>query len=129
MRLDRILLVAGAITLVLGCGDDGGSGVSGTVSAWKSAGLEPTKFEKDDGAKLDATACHRGKVSGIYATLCEYKDAKAATAAKAKGLKSVGNRTGISLSRNSWLLVAVDRDKVDPSGRTMNKLATAFWKK
>lgn len=121
----------GLLVLVLfavGCGGDDGGTVGATVSAWKSAGLSPTKLKRTKKNALDAKACHTGKVSGIYVELCDYANADAAEKAKKLGLKAVGAHTGVAISRGAWLLVAIDKDKVDPSGRTMNKVAKAFWK-
>lgn len=126
---NAIMIVLGFVVSLGACGDGESSGVATIVKGWKAAGLEPTKLEAGDGTKLGATKCHTGKVSGIYVQLCAYAKEKAATDAKGKGLKSIGSRTGISLSRGTWLLVAVDKDKVDPSGRILNKIAKVFWKK
>lgn len=119
------LLVAACL---FGCGGSDGGMVEATVSAWKSAGLSPTQLERAKDNKLAAKSCHTGKVSGIYVQLCEYETDDKARAGKAGGLKAIGDHTGVSLSRGKWLLVAIDKDKVDPSGRSVNKLAKAFWK-
>ena len=119
MRLPYAIAVAVALSCACGSEKDD------VVDAWKEAGLEPTSFEKLTDDEL-GDECYLGKVDGLEVTLCRYADAAAAEAARERGLERVGETTGAALPSGRLLLVIADRDRVDPTGRTINKVARAF---
>lgn len=114
------------LLLTMGCGKDTVSSASGMQSVWKKAGLESTSFETITEAKLGDATCQRGKVSGVETTVCVYRDEAAAKEKREAGLKLVGNHTGASLARGKLLLIVIDRERVDPSGRTINRITQSF---
>jgi hypothetical protein len=128
-----IILTAVLAMSIAACGDDGGYGspLTNSAAAFGAAGLEASKFEEDKAAikKLGAKECIAGKVEGVHVTLCRYEDEAKAKAAKSKGLAAVGKATGLSLARGDVLMVAADRNKVDGSGRALNRIGKAFWGK
>lgn len=119
MRVSLALAVAVALSCACGSEKDD------VVDAWKEAGLTPTSFEELTGDEL-GDECYLGKVDGLEVTLCRYADAAEAEAARAQGLARVGETTGAALPSGRLLLVVADRDGVDPTGRTINKIARAF---
>ena len=126
--MTRSVLIALAIFALSSCEDSKQQADSkGALSAWEQAGFKPSDFKDSDPASLGATTCKQGKVTGLYVTLCEYADPASATAAKPTGEKLVGDHTGVALVRAKAMMVIVDTDKIDPSGRIINKLAKSFW--
>jgi hypothetical protein len=119
--------------LVVACGkasDDkpaGGGAASGSaaaadpvVDAWRAAKLVPSAltpasvaFGKD---------CQSGTIEGLDVLLCRYGSAVDAKAAESPGYGWVGQATGASQAHGTTLIVLADRRKVDPSGRTINRL-------
>lgn len=123
MRANWLLLL-----LATACSKDngaalaaGGSGARDVLlNAWKHGGLEvsamapkPVSFGKD---------CQGGTVNGVEVVVCAYATPAEAKAAEDTGLTLVGEATGISQAKGAVLIVAVDRTKADPNGRTLNKL-------
>jgi len=111
--------------LICSCGES--DPLEEQLSSWRKAGLETTPFESTAPNKLGAVSCFAGNVSGIHVTLCDYPDAAATEQATQAGHRTIGNATGLALARGQVLLVAVDRDNVDPQGQTINKISRTFW--
>ena len=99
--------------------------VADVIDAWKQAGLTVSAFTPADG-KAVGGECTSGTVGGVDVVLCSFTDDKAAKKAEDAGYATVGSTTGVSLSQGSMLLIAADRRKADPSGRTINQLAKLF---
>jgi len=126
MRWLTCLAAAAALTA---CGDDKGAAPStsaGVVDAWKAAGLTVSALSPAQLPVLAATSCQSGTINGVEITLCVFPDAAAARAAEPKGLTLVGAATGTSIAQTTMLLVVADRRKVDPSGRTIDRLTRVF---
>jgi hypothetical protein len=97
---------------------------SGAISAWKKAGLDPSKFED---AKLALGGkCKSGTVDGIDTTLCEFDDPAKAKKSEERGLELVGDSTGASIASGKLLLVVADRKSTDPNGRRLNTITKTF---
>jgi hypothetical protein len=116
-------LVSGLSLLATAC-DKGGGGASDprarVVDAWKQAGLAPS-------ALTPATVpvgkdCQSGTVGAIDVLLCVYPSPEEAKAAEEPGLAWVGNTTGAAQAHGTVLVGISDRNKSDPSGRTINQL-------
>ena len=90
------------------------------VDAWKTAQLAPSAltpasvaFGKD---------CRSGTIEGLDLLLCRYPSPTDAKGAESAGYTWVGSSTGASQAHGASLVVLADRRKVDPSGRTINRL-------
>jgi hypothetical protein len=90
------------------------------IDAWKTAKLVASAltpatvaFGKD---------CRSGTIEGLELLLCRYPTPAEAKAAEDKGYGWVGQATGASQAHGAALIVLADRRKVDPSGRTINRL-------
>jgi len=90
------------------------------IDAWKSAKLTPSTltpasvgFGKD---------CQSGTIEGLDVLLCKYPSPAEAKSAEDPGYGWVGQATGASQAHGTTLIVLADRRKVDPSGRTINRL-------
>jgi hypothetical protein len=105
-----------------------GPSVDEAIEAWRDADLEAGGFAAHSGDKFGATECHSGAVSGLDVTLCAYASPEAAKKGEAKGRESIGTHTGAALAIGPRLLIVADRKKVDPSGKSINKLIEAFRK-
>jgi hypothetical protein len=140
----RALLVVLSLTAVsVGCGKKKGDAavapahVDGTphtdavLDAWSSAGLSPQGFAAVQPAPYAATYCERGSVGGVEALVCEYAD-DGAIARGQQELKDewsrVGIQTGVAVRTKRTLLSAVDRERHDPNGKTINQLIQTFRK-
>lgn len=122
MRL--VVALALALAVLGACSKDkqGASSRDGVVAAWKKGGLEPSPLTK---AQTDVGKdCASGTVNKIDVLVCKFGSAKEAKEAEDKGLQWVGDNTGASKAQGEMLIVAADRRKADPSGRTINQLLT-----
>ncbi len=126
----RVALVT--LLLLVACskakeGEGGGGGDppqsdDDVLAAWKAGGLEPSAFTK---ATVDVGKdCKSGTVNKVDVLVCTFASDQEAKAAEDPGLKWVGNHTGASRANGKTLIVAADRRKADPSGRTINLLVT-----
>jgi hypothetical protein len=133
------------MTPLLGCGKDKGQGggaaapahVAGTphtdkvIDSIKSAGLKPEGFAPLEPVPFGAAYCEQGRVQGIDALVCEYKD----DGALDRGRKQLtdqwgreGVRTGVTTHTKRTLMAVVDRGQYDPNGKTINQILEAFKK-
>jgi hypothetical protein len=101
------------------------------LDAWKDAKLVPDRFAAVQPPPYAATYCERGDVAGVETLVCEYGD----DATLDRGQKQLeeewlrsGVRTGVALRNKRTLLAAVDRERHDPNGKTINQLIQAFRK-
>jgi hypothetical protein len=121
-RLACVLLLAAAC----GKGSGGAGGSDAVLAAWRSSALEVGSFASVDSRGFGDASCRAGKVKGIDATLCDFKDADAAKRAEAAGLAQVQDTTGLAIADGKVLLVLADRARSDPSGKRINEIAKAF---
>ena len=71
--------------------------------------------------------CRAGTVGKLDVLVCPFATADKAKAAQDAGLQWVGDTTGSSQAKGTFLIAAADRHKADPSGKTISqifKLAT-----
>ncbi|GAB4515544.1 MAG: hypothetical protein Tsb0020_34120 [Haliangiales bacterium] len=129
-RFTRTALVGALAALaalgVTSCEESSPDPSSSILQAWRRAGLMPTVFTSLDDKRLAPGNCQQGTVDGLSVSLCHYAEAAAARAAQSAGLERVGEATGLSVAAGDVLLIAIDQDAADPSGRTLNRLATVF---
>ena len=90
------------------------------VDAWKKAGL--TLSPMTPAAVAFAKDCQSGTVGAVDVLVCLFPSAAEAKAAEDPGLGWVGDTTGASQAHGGLLIVAADRRKSDPSGRTINQM-------
>jgi len=120
MRWTLLIVLA----LAAGCSKSksGPTSKDGVIAAWKKGGLEPSAFTA---AKTDVGKdCTTGTVNKVDVLLCTFANEKEAKEAEDKGLQWVGDTTGASQAQGEMLIVAADRKKADPSGKTINQLLT-----
>ena len=113
-----------ALALVASCdkAKKGPSSKDGVIAAWKKGGLEPSAFTE---SKTDVGKdCAAGTVNKVEVLVCTFGSEKEAKEAEDKGLAWVGDTTGAAQAQGEMLIVAADRHKADPSGRTINQLLT-----
>jgi hypothetical protein len=130
MRIQLLMTVlALAVLGPLGCskagdGDKPSGGSAGprdaVVAAWKDAKL--TVSALTPASVAFAKDCQGGTVEGLDVMLCNFASATEAKAAEDQGLSWIGPATGASHAHGAVLVVLADRRKVDPSGRTINRL-------
>jgi hypothetical protein len=113
------------LALLLACGKGDSGPTADLVSAWQSAGLEPTAFQPTDARGTGGT-CRAGKVKGIDAMVCELDDADKAKRAEPAGTALIGDATGAALSQGKLLLVLADRGHTDPNGKTIKEISRVF---
>jgi hypothetical protein len=98
----------------------GASGRDRIVEGWKKNGLTPSALTK---AEVPVGKdCQSGTVGGIDVLLCVFPTEAEAKAAEEAGLAWVGDTTGAAQAKGAILVVAADRKKADPSGRTINQM-------
>jgi hypothetical protein len=117
MRAIWIAIVIGA------CGNAApqGSGARDQVIAlWSKGGLEVSTFSPlTTGVGKD---CASGTVSKVDVLVCNFATTDAAKQAHDAGLQWIGDTTGSSQVRGTLIIVAADRRKADPNGRTINQI-------
>jgi hypothetical protein len=101
------------------------------LTAWRNAGLELKEFSPIPPAPSSAAYCEHGMVGGVDTVLCEY----ASDQAVAQGLQQVKEgwsrvdaHTGVILQAKRTTMAAVDRERREPSGKTINAMVKAFRK-
>src|ERR1041384_2844615 len=117
----RMILVLSLVAFDKGGGDKAAGGARDAVTdAWKAekltvSALTPATvtFGKD---------CQGGTVEGIDVLLCNFATPAEAKAAVDQGYTWAGSATGTSEAQGAAPVVRADRRKVDPSGRTINRL-------
>lgn len=120
----RVACVAACLLACTAACDKEGAGSSDprakVVAAWKAAELAPS-------ALTPATVsvgqdCQSGTVGTIDVLLCVYPSPDEAKTAEEPGLAWVGETTGAAQAYGTVLVAIADRNKSDPSGRTINQL-------
>lgn len=106
-------------------GDGDTSGTQGSprdavISAWKAGKITPSTLAPASVAF--AKDCQSGTVDGIELLLCNFASPAEAKSAEEPALAWIGSATGSSQAHGAALVVLVDRKKVDPNGRTINRL-------
>jgi hypothetical protein len=122
--MSRSLLIVLALVAAVGCSKDkkGASSRDGVIAAWKKGGLEPSAFTE---AKSDiGKDCASGTVNKVDVLVCTFANEKDAKEAEDKGLQWVGDTTGAAKAQGEMLIVAADRKKADPTGKTINQILT-----
>jgi hypothetical protein len=101
------------------------------IAAWRRAGLTPEGFTFAPPPPNTATYCERGKVHGVDTTVCEYGDDQALE----RGVQQVKQEwervdvhTGVVLRAKHTTMVAIDRERREPSGKTISQMAKVFGK-
>jgi hypothetical protein len=144
MRLSFISAIA--LTALVGCGKSkslppkpipGSTHVQGTVhtdevlAAWQNAGLETTGFARLDPPTDSAAFCEHGFVRGVDTTVCEYTTEDTIS----RGIQQVkadwihlDTHTGVVLRTKQTTMVAVDRERREPSGKTISQMTKVFSK-
>lgn len=123
--MQRIILVLALAS----CSKDDGTGRGGAggeltrdrvVEAWKKGGLTPTPLTA--ATTTVGKDCHSGTVNSVDVLVCQFATVDEAKAAEPKGYEWVGEATGTAVVSGKVLVVASDRRKSDPSGRTIDKI-------
>lgn len=147
MRPLLFVVVPGLLGLAVACGGDDKPAPTprdAVLEAWKADKLIPSAmtpatvaFAKDclagsiegsdERSEGSAGAGSPGGAAGkaprgIELLLCSFPTPAEAKAAEGPGLAWVGAATGASQARGAVLIVIADRQKADPSGRTINRL-------
>ena len=101
------------------------------LNAWRGAGLAPEAFARLDPAPNSATYCEHGQVRGVDTLVCEYASEEALTRGTQEvkeGWERVDAHTGVALRAKRTLMVVVDRERREPSGKTISQMAKVFSK-
>ena len=101
------------------------------LNAWRSAGLAPEGFARVDPAPNSAAYCEHGVIRGVDTLVCEYasEDALARGTQQVKeGWARVDIHTGVMVRAKRTTMVVVDRERREPSGKTISQLAKVFGK-
>ena len=143
LRTGMFLTVVVCAASVAGCGKNKGAGgagathVDGTphtdavLEAWTGAGLTPQGFAAVKPTPYSAAYCERGSVGGVETLVCEYADDGAITRGQQEikdEWAKAGVQTAVAVRTKRTLLAAVDRERRDPNGKTINQLIQAFRK-
>jgi hypothetical protein len=101
------------------------------INAWRNAGLTPEGFVAVQPPPNSADYCEHGQVHGVDTLVCEYASEEALTRGTQQvkeGWARVDAHTGVVLHTKHTLMVVVDRERREPSGKTINQMAKIFGK-
>jgi hypothetical protein len=99
------------------------------LAAWRNAGLVPEGFVPMNPKLEGATYCEHGKVNGVDTTVCEFENNQAMELGVQKvreGWARIDAHTGVVVRTKRTLLALVDRERREPSGKTINQLIKVF---
>ena len=102
------------------------------LTSWRNAGLLPERFvATPPPAPNTAIYCERGKIRGVDTTVCEYESDPALDRGMAQ-VRADWERqdvhTGVLLRAKRTTMAAVDRERREPSGKTISEMAKIFRK-
>ncbi len=102
------------------------------LAAWRSAGLTPEGFTvAPPPGPNTAIYCEHGKVRGVETTVCEYESDPSLERGVAQ-VKADWERmdvhTGVLLRAKRTTMTAVDRERREPSGKSISEMAKVFRK-
>jgi hypothetical protein len=101
------------------------------LAAWRSAGLTPEGFSPLQPAPNGAAYCEHGTVGGVDTVVCEYASDEALTQGVRQvkeGWVRVDTHTGVILPAKRTTMAVVDRERREPSGKTISQMVKAFRK-
>jgi hypothetical protein len=101
------------------------------LATWRSAGLAPEGFAPLHPVPNGAGYCEHGTVAGVDTVVCEYaSDAAVATGIKLvkEGWARVDVHTAVVLQAKRTTMAVVDRERREPSGKTISLMVNAFRK-
>jgi hypothetical protein len=101
------------------------------LTAWRNAGLAPEGFVSIQPTSYGATYCEHGTVGAVDTVVCEYASDEALTAGiqqVKEGWTRVDVHTGVILQAKRTTMAVVDRERREPSGKTISQMVKAFRK-
>jgi hypothetical protein len=101
------------------------------LAAWHNAGLETKEFAPIQPAPSGAAYCEHGMVGGVDAVVCEYASDEALTQGLQQvkeGWARVDAHTGVILQTKRTTMAVVDRERREPSGKTISQMVKVFRK-
>jgi len=132
----RTIWIVAIVCAIAGCdkGDKAaaaGSGSSATeesgprkdlVEAWKKGGLTVSELAPEKVAF--GTDCKKGTVGAIEVLVCQYASAEESKKQETPGYTWVGENMfgGTCQAKGALLICVADRQKSDPSGKTIQKM-------
>jgi hypothetical protein len=99
------------------------------LMAFRKAGLVPDGFAEMKPVPAPATYCERGKVNGVETMVCEYQDDLALDKGVQlikEGWARVDTHTGVVVRAKRTLLAVEDRERREPSGKTISQMLNIF---
>ena len=108
---------------------DGTVAVDTILKAWGAEGFATNAVANIEPDAWSAGACSRGSVAGLDVLLCEYASDETMTAGEQKMMsdwQAESVATGAAVRTSRTLLAIADRNRADPSGRTIARLIKSF---
>lgn len=99
------------------------------LTAFRQAGLVPDGFAEMKPVPAPATYCEHGHVNGVDTMVCEYQDDATLNQGIQQiksGWASVDAHTGVAVRTKRTLLAVVDRERREPSGKTISQMVSIF---
>jgi len=129
ITLKSVLCLALTTGLYASCSKKETTFYGPVLSELKDAGFTVEKFDMATAKRYAATQCARGKVDKLDVLICDYADSSAAKAGQKRFTKFLkGAVSGAIRQRENLVVVVADRDKVDTSGKRINKLLKTLTK-
>ena len=101
------------------------------LNAWRNSGLAPDGFAAVEPAPNSAAYCEHGQIHGVDTLVCEYASEESITSGMQQvkeGWARVDAHTGVVMRAKRTTMVVVDRERREPSGKTISQMAKVFGK-
>jgi hypothetical protein len=101
------------------------------LNAWRNAGLAPEGFARIEPAPNGAAYCEHGQIHGVDTLVCEYASEETLTSGMQQvkeGWARVDAHTGVMVRAKRTTMAVVDRERREPSGKTINQMVKVFVK-
>jgi hypothetical protein len=107
----------------------GGIKLEQVTKALDSAGIKTAPLEETSPARYSALKCVTGLLDNLETLVCEYGSREAVVAGHKAAEQWAGTATtAIVLDNGLTVLACADRNRADPNGKQLNKIATAYQK-
>ena len=101
------------------------------LTAWRDAGLAPDKFTAMTPSPYGAAYCERGLVQGLDTIVCEFNSEetmKGGIALAKQEWSAFEVSTAMAVPNKKTALFVADRNRREPSGKSMRQMAKLFAK-
>jgi hypothetical protein len=125
--LGALAFALAVVAAAPGCGKKKEGPVEVALGRLSDTGVKVEAFRQVDARTFAALSCRQGRVESLDAVLCDYGTPEAWARGKKAAEDWIGSAlTGTWATSDGLLLVVADRARIDPSGKTIQRVMKAF---